>query len=364
MTITETRPDEVAAPSAPASPAAPSAPAKVAGWLVSADHTRVGRLYVGVSLVAAVAVLVVGTLVMAERIDTGGTYLPSDSIAQLTSFTWIGLAFLVVVPLLLGIAIAVVPLQLGAAGIAYPRAAALSFWGWVLSGGVMVGAYLANGGPGGGEAQAVDLFLISLILVLASLAVGAACVAGSVITQRPAGMGLLETPPFSFASLVSAGALLLTLPVLAGTLVLLYVDHRYGRHRLRREPGHRRRDRVGLPATADLRLRHPDPRAHGRALPGGRWPSPTDAADGHRCHRAGRCCRRGRRHAGHAHPGPGRRDADPGPRPARRLRRHRAVAGAPVPDGPGPRRPGPEGRSAPRLDGSRRGVRVRRSRPR
>jgi heme/copper-type cytochrome/quinol oxidase subunit 1 len=201
----------------------------VAGWLVSADHTRVGRLYVGVSLVAAVAVLVVGTLVMAERIDTGGTFLPSDSIAQLTSFTWIGLAFLVVVPLLLGIAIAVVPLQLGAAGIAYPRAAALSFWGWVLSGGVMVGAYLANGGPGGGEAQAVDLFLISLILVLTSLAVGAACVAGSVITQRPAGMGLFETPPFSFASLVSAGALLLTLPVLAGTLVLLYVDHRYGR---------------------------------------------------------------------------------------------------------------------------------------
>jgi heme/copper-type cytochrome/quinol oxidase subunit 1 len=230
MTVTETRPDEVAAAAgASASPAAPSAPTKVAGWLVSADHTRVGRLYVGFSLVAAIAVLVVGTLVMAERIETGGTFLRSDSVAQMTSFTWIGLAFLVVVPLLLGIAIAVVPLQVGAAGIAYPRAAALSFWGWVFSGGVMVSAYLGNGGPGGGDAQAVDLFLVSLILVLVSLTVGAACVAGTVITQRAAGMGLLEVPPFSFASLVSAGALLLTLPVLAGTLLLLYVDHRYGR---------------------------------------------------------------------------------------------------------------------------------------
>ena len=53
--------------------------------------------------------------------------------------------------------------------------------------------------------------------------------AGTVITRRAPGLGLLETPPFAFASLVSAGALLLTLPVVAGTLVLLFVDHHYGR---------------------------------------------------------------------------------------------------------------------------------------
>ena len=64
---------------------------------------------------------------------------------------------------------------------------------------------------------------------LAALALGAACVAGTVITQRAPGMGLLDVPPFSFASLVSAGALLLTLPVLAGTVVLLFVDHHYAR---------------------------------------------------------------------------------------------------------------------------------------
>jgi heme/copper-type cytochrome/quinol oxidase subunit 1 len=234
MTITDTRtegPDAAAAdagtPSASQAVTAP--PARVAGWLVSADHTRIGRLYVGVSLVAAVAVLVIGTLVMAERIDTGGTFLPSDAIDQLTTFLWLGLAFLVVVPLLLGVAIAVVPLQLGARGIAYPRAAALSFWGWFFSGVVMVAAYLANGGPGGGEADAVDVFLVSFIVLLAALAVGAACVAGTVITERAPGMDLMDVPPFAFASLVSAGALLLTLPVLAGTVALLFVDHHYAR---------------------------------------------------------------------------------------------------------------------------------------
>ena len=170
----------------------------------------------------------VGVLLMAERIDTGSTFLPSDTVAQLTSFLWMGLVFLVVVPLLLGVAIAVVPLQVGGP-MAYPRAAALSFWGWLFSGAVMVGSYLANGGPGGGEADAVDVFLVSLILVVVALTIGAACVAGTVITRRAPGLGLLETPPFAFASLVSAGALLLTLPVVAGTLVLLFVDHHYGR---------------------------------------------------------------------------------------------------------------------------------------
>jgi hypothetical protein len=70
MTITDTRTEESGsvAPQGPvpsASRAVTAPPARVAGWLVSADHTRIGRLYVGVSLLAAVAVLVVGTLVMA-----------------------------------------------------------------------------------------------------------------------------------------------------------------------------------------------------------------------------------------------------------------------------------------------------------
>ena len=65
----------------------------------------------------------------------------------------------------------------------------------------MVAAYLANGGPGGGEADAVDAFLVSFIVLLAALAVSAACVAGTVITGAP-GMDLMDAPPFSFASLV------------------------------------------------------------------------------------------------------------------------------------------------------------------
>ena len=275
MTITETSPDEVAAAVGVPSAAA-AAPVKVAGWLTSADHTRVGRLYVGVSLLAAIGVLVVGVLLMAERIDTGSTFLPSDAVAQLTSFLWMGLVFLVVVPLLLGVAIAVVPLQVGGL-IAYPRAAALSFWGWLFSGAVMVGSYLANGGPGGGEAKAVDVFLVSLILVVVALTIGAASVAGTVITRRAPGLGLLETPPFAFAcpgqrrcapADPSGGGRHPGPPLRRPSL---WPD------RLRGQRGHRRRDQLDRAAATDLRVRHPDPRSHGRAVPRRRRPAAADA---------------------------------------------------------------------------------------
>ena len=225
MTITETRPEELTS-----EPGAVSAgPGVVAGWLTTADHTRIGRLFVGVSLLSSLGVLVIGTLLTAERVQPGSRYLPADTVDQLTSLMWIGLAFLVVVPLLLGIAIAVVPLQIGARSIAFPRAAALSFWGWLLSGGVLVASYIANGGPFGGNAEAVRLFAVSLIVLLAALVVGAATVAATVVISRAPGMDIMDAPPFSFAALVSSSALVLTLPALAGRLALIYVDQSYAR---------------------------------------------------------------------------------------------------------------------------------------
>ena len=47
--------------------------AGVADWLTTTDHKRIGRLYVGVSLVALVGSLVVAALLAAERISTSGT---------------------------------------------------------------------------------------------------------------------------------------------------------------------------------------------------------------------------------------------------------------------------------------------------
>ena len=52
----------------------------------------------------------------------------------------------------------------------------------------MILAYGANGGPGGGDSEAVDLFLVSLGMVVVSLLLGALCVVTTCLTMRTAGM--------------------------------------------------------------------------------------------------------------------------------------------------------------------------------
>ena len=70
---------------------------------------------------------------------------------------------LVVIPLLLGLATYVVPLQVGANTVAFPRAAAAALWAWLLSGGVFIVANAIDGGIGGGREKAVDLGLLALL---------------------------------------------------------------------------------------------------------------------------------------------------------------------------------------------------------
>jgi heme/copper-type cytochrome/quinol oxidase subunit 1 len=199
---------------------APVALEGVGAWVSTVDHTRIGRLYIGSALLAGLGVLVLGILWGVERIDASDEVFGSAA-TQIGSLYWYGLAFAVVTPLLLGLALAVVPLQLGAVPLAFPRAAALSYWAWLFGTVTMVGAYIADGGPGGGVGEAVDLFLAALTL-------GAVCLAATVLTERAPGMGLLDVPPFAFSALVYASALVALLPMVAAKAVDLYVDHRYG----------------------------------------------------------------------------------------------------------------------------------------
>ena len=82
--------------------------AGVADWLTTTDHKRIGRLYVGVSLVALVGSLVVAALLAAERISTSGTIVEFGSLTQLFAVYRFGLTYVVMLPLLLGLAVAVV----------------------------------------------------------------------------------------------------------------------------------------------------------------------------------------------------------------------------------------------------------------
>jgi len=201
----------------------------VADWLTTTDHKRIGRLFVSVSLVALLGMVVIALLLGIERIDGEAAMLDVNSIPQLFALYRVGLTFVVLVPLLLGIAIAVVPLQLGARSLTFPRLAASGFWAWCIGAVLVVISIAANGGPGGGNSKFVGLFLVSHIVLVLGLVAAAGSLATTILTTRAPGMNMRRVPAFTWSALVSALGLLLVLPAVIGALIFTYVDYRNGR---------------------------------------------------------------------------------------------------------------------------------------
>jgi heme/copper-type cytochrome/quinol oxidase subunit 1 len=229
MTVTEAPRDvhdDVADVAADIEPA----PSGLAALVGSGDPRTVGKLFVGTSLLFLLVSGVAGLLVGLELIDLdrADDILGSDVYAQVVTLHSVTGLFLVVLPLLLGLATAIVPLQVGASTVAFPRASAAAYWTYLVSGGLVVAAFAINGGPFGGDAEGVAMFVAAFVALLVALCTATISVVTTVLTMRAPGMTLRRTPLFSWSMVVAGTIWLLTLPILAGGMVLVYLDLTYG----------------------------------------------------------------------------------------------------------------------------------------
>lgn len=225
MTVTE-------APTPAPTQTAPAARRELHGLpavLGTGDHKTIGRIWVGASALFLVTTVVVGVLVGFERVTLDEfEVVGSGNVLQLLSLHQVGLALLVVVPLFLGLATAVVPLQVGAASIAFPRAAAAALWTWLGGALLLCLGYALDGGPGGGDADAVALWLLGLGLIAAGILLASLCVVTTAFALRTPHMSLLQVPPFAWSMVVAGVIWLVSLPVLLAGILLAYLDLRYG----------------------------------------------------------------------------------------------------------------------------------------
>ena len=214
---------------APATSEDSPTPGGLAGLLSSGDHKTLGRMWILAALLLGGFVLVCGLLLHLERADLPAleVFAGIESFRQVFTLYRVGLIFFFVAPLWIGLATHLVPLQIGARGVAFPRAAAASFWGWLTGAGILIASWAIDGGlAAGGEQRAVELSLLSFAMVVLSLLGATAVLLTTMFTQRPAGMSLERMPLFSWSMLVAGAVWLLSLPVLVANLVIMWVDLR------------------------------------------------------------------------------------------------------------------------------------------
>jgi cytochrome c oxidase subunit 1 len=153
----------------------PPATSGLAGLLGTVDHVGLGRLWVAASLLFLLVAGAAGVLLGVERLDTGGVTVLDDAFPQIFNLHGTAAIFLFLLPAFVGIATAVVPLQLGATPVAFPRAAAAAFWGWLLSGIVLIASYAIDGGLAGTDRDGVLLAVVALGGVVVSRLLGTVC---------------------------------------------------------------------------------------------------------------------------------------------------------------------------------------------
>lgn len=200
----------------------------VADWLTSCDHKKIGRLFLALSGLGAIAAGVLGVLVGVERIGPeSSSLIAAGSEVQFISMFRFVLAYIALAPLFVGIAIAVVPLQVGARALAHARVAQFGLWSWLFGVVLVVIGTTANGGPTGTDQNFVTMYLLGLALTAFGVIAASVPVITTILTSRAPGMDITRIPAFAWSAMVGAAANILSLPVLIGTLVYLYVDNEH-----------------------------------------------------------------------------------------------------------------------------------------
>jgi heme/copper-type cytochrome/quinol oxidase subunit 1 len=215
MALTETRPttdsEAVVAPQQPA----PSAVERLIG---SGDHLSIGRTFIVLSLVLG--------LVSAAGLTLSGidTVTGNDLLGTAAPMVWasstLGLVLGGVMPLLLGIAIAIVPLQVGSPSLSFPRAASLALWSWFVGAIVFAVSVVIEGGIAGTDMDAARLGNLAVGLMMIALGLASVTVATTVLSHRPVGMRLSKAPFFSWSMLVAAPVWIVTLGAAFGGVLL------------------------------------------------------------------------------------------------------------------------------------------------
>ena len=115
---------------------------RVASWLVTVDHKRIGILYIATAgfffaLSGFLALLIRTQLAQADQ-----TILTGNSYNEAVTMHGTGMVFFVVVPSLAGLGHFLVPLMIGASDVAFPRLNALAYWLYLLGGTLVVAGFL------------------------------------------------------------------------------------------------------------------------------------------------------------------------------------------------------------------------------
>jgi len=213
-------------------------------WITSTDHKTIGYMY----LMATFGWFLVGGLLAlflrAELTRPGMQFLSNEQYNQIFTMHGTIMLLMFATPLFVGFANVIMPLQIGAADVAFPRLNMLSFWLFMFGSITAVAGFLTPGGAAsfGWTAYAPlanstyspgiggDLWIMGLAVSGLGTILGGVNFITTIFTMRAPGMTMFRMSIFSWNVLLTSILVLLAFPPLAAALLALESDRLFGTH--------------------------------------------------------------------------------------------------------------------------------------
>ncbi len=219
--------------------------------LRTTDHKTIGLMYLATSFGFFLAAGLMAMLVRAELGRPGLQFLSPEQYNQLVTMHGTLMLLLFATPAFFAFANLVLPLQIGAPDVAFPRLNAFSYWLFLLGGLIVLSGFVVPAGaadfgwtaytplsdvtnsPGVGQ----DLWIAGLAVSGLGTILGAVNMITTVVCLRAPGMTMFRLPIFTWNAVVTSMLVLIAFPILTAALLALLADRQLGALVYTRENG-------------------------------------------------------------------------------------------------------------------------------
>ncbi|SFC71941.1 cytochrome c oxidase subunit I [Streptomyces aidingensis] len=218
--------------------------ATVVKWLTTTDHKTIGTLYFITSFAFFIIGGVMALIMRAELARPGSQVVSNEQFNQLFTMHGTIMLLMFATPLFAGFANWIMPLQIGAPDVAFPRLNMLAYWFYLFGSTIAVLGFFTPQGaadfgwfaytplsdavrsPGVGA----DMWVMGLALSGFGTILGSVNFITTIICMRAPGMTMFRMPIFTWNVLLTGVLVLLAFPVLAAALFGLAADRVFGAH--------------------------------------------------------------------------------------------------------------------------------------
>ena len=219
----------------------PLHPTGIWNWITTIDHKKIGILYGATAFINFLIGGIEAILIRVQLSGSNADIISPEVYNQLFTMHGTTMIFLAIMPLSAAFFNYIIPLQIGARDVAFPRLNAFSYWVFLAGTIILHSSWLVGDAPNSGwfsyapltsiaynPGHGMDFWIVGLqVLGIASLAASFNFIV-TIINMRAPGMSLMRMPLFTWMTFITAILLVLAFPVITVALIELMFDRSFG----------------------------------------------------------------------------------------------------------------------------------------